>query len=59
MPTTPATVAAAQLLLRELGLTHDQLDWTPVDTPTIADYLPPRHRRGGTGRPTHHEFGMG
>ncbi|HEY0500372.1 MAG TPA: site-specific integrase, partial [Kutzneria sp.] len=40
MPTTPATVAAAQLLLRELGVTPDQLDWIPVDAPTIADYLP-------------------
>jgi integrase len=49
MPTTPATVAAAQLLLRELGVTPDQLDWVPVEAPTIADYLPQVIAAAGPG----------
>ncbi|QUQ64611.1 tyrosine-type recombinase/integrase [Kutzneria sp. CA-103260] len=49
MPTTPATIAAAQLLLRELGVTPDQLDWIPVEAPTIADYLPQVISAAGPG----------
>ena len=35
-----ATVEAARLLLGQLGLTPDDLRWTPVITPTFAEYLP-------------------
>jgi integrase len=36
----PATVRAASLLLQQLGVTVEDLLWTPVAVPTIADYLP-------------------
>jgi hypothetical protein len=36
----PATVRAARLLLHQLGVTVDDLMWTPVGVPTIAEYLP-------------------
>lgn len=40
MTTDPATVKAAQLLLHQLGVTLEDLQWTPVAVPTVAEYLP-------------------
>ncbi|MEO6087308.1 MAG: site-specific integrase [Umezawaea sp.] len=40
MSTNPATITAARHLLDQLGLTPEDLQWAPVDIPTVADYLP-------------------
>jgi integrase len=43
------TVTAARLLLDQLGLTPDDLHWTPVVAPTFADYLPIVRAAAGKG----------
>jgi hypothetical protein len=43
------TVTAARLLLDQLGLTPDDLRWTPVEAPTFADYLPVVRKAAGFG----------
>jgi integrase len=40
MTAAPATLRAARLLLHQLGVTPEQLQWEPVPCPTIAEYLP-------------------
>lgn len=45
----PNTVKAAQLLLRQLGVTLEDLRWTPVAVPTIAEYLPTVIAAAGPG----------
>jgi integrase len=48
----PATVRAARLLLHQLGVTVDDLMWTPVGVPTIAEYLPTVVAAAGLGART-------
>jgi integrase len=43
------TVTAARLLLDQLGLTPDDLHWTPVEAPTFAEYLPVVRAAAGPG----------
>jgi hypothetical protein len=43
------TVTAARLLLDQLGLTPDDLHWTPVEAPTFAEYLPVVRAAAGSG----------
>src|SRR6266545_147835 len=49
MTTDPNTVKAAQLLLHQLGVTLEDLQWTPVAVPTIAEYLPTVVAAAGPG----------
>ncbi len=43
------TVTAARLLIDQLGLTPDDLTWTPVAAPTFAEYLPIVRKAAGPG----------
>ncbi len=45
----PATVSAARLLLHQLGVSIQDLMWTPVAIPTIAEYLPTVIAAAGAG----------
>jgi site-specific recombinase XerD len=47
--TDATTLAAAHLLLARLGVTPDDLQWTPVTPPTFADYLPTVVAAAGPG----------
>jgi hypothetical protein len=45
----PTIVKAAQLLLEQLGVTLEDVQWTPVAVPTIAEYLPTVIAAAGSG----------